>query len=242
MRHSRRTFSIVFFIALIFSQLSWSDTSNSSSDGLASLLNSVLNPVKDFPDRFPGTTAEPITEPDLTVFISKKQINALIAVTLKAPIPLDHSSGKSQATLQAQNVVVRPEPGRNVLHVYVKKGILTISESFAGLGGTLTVNSAEFELAPVIQIDAQGRVLLRAPVRCVFLDIDTMSPAVDLKVAHLVQDLYLSKDPIAPLDLSDMFIMNSLAQDLPEIRVKLKQAAIRMQDKGIDIQTSWSVQ
>lgn len=228
----------IFLISIFFSQLSWADNIISPSKGLTSLLNSMIQGDITFPKRFSTSAQEPLTDPDISLFIRKNHINDLVAAYMKQPIVLGHDTGSSPSTIQADKVLVKPDPKRNVLHVFITGGLLNLTQAYAGIEGKLVITSAEFELLPQVTKNPKSQVMLGVQIRLVALDIDQTAQVIDKGIANLLQDLYFNAQTIEALNLSDY--VNSL-EGPDHISLQLNQAAVLMKDSGVTIQISWVV-
>ncbi|MBU1169186.1 MAG: hypothetical protein KKD44_06435 [Proteobacteria bacterium] len=234
-------FRIIPILAIVsFCQLSWCDAAEVSSNDLTSVFNAMFSGDAEFPPRFAVNPAPVIENPGIRIFISQKHLNTILAAYLKHPIPLGHKSDNTGNSIRADKLVVKPDIKRNILHVYILGGILQLDNSYAGVGGKLTLKNAEFELAPVCKKNKQGKLILETRVRCVGLDIDGTAPMVDIGMAHLLQELYLDKQPIEPVDLTELVQLQN-KKNGPPLDIQLDKAAVVMMDKGIEIQSSWRV-
>lgn len=226
---------------LVYPSLSSCETAPTSGKDLASIFNAVFAENADFPKRFTDNPQALIDEPDITVFFSRKHLNALLATQLKTPIYLDHTSKGPRSSITADKWFVRSDPSRNVLLVFITGGVLNLESPYAGMGGILNITHAEFELAPVFKKNSTGQVLLETRLRCVGLDLDQAAPTVDRGIAHLLQSLYLDKQPIDAINITEAIPAFSLIKDAEDLDMRLTEASIHMVEKGIEIRSAWTV-
>ncbi|GAB6097652.1 hypothetical protein JCM14469_39060 [Desulfatiferula olefinivorans] len=217
------------------------DSTRSSGQDVASLLTTLLSSDAAFPERFAGNPQQPLADPDATLFFSRKYLNALLDAALKKPLYLDRDKGTSGSSIRADKLFVRPDARRNVLLVFVTGGVLDLQTGQKGLGGTLSLKQAEFELAPACTTAPDGQVILKTKVRCVGLDIEKTAPAVDISIARLLQSLYLDAGAIEDVNLSEKIPPLRIIQSAKSPEARLTRASIQMQDQGIEIRTHWSV-
>lgn len=231
----------VLFLTLAMTLIwtsSFADNPLTSSKGLTSILNSMIQGDIDFPKRFNTQAKTPLANPDITLFVRNAYINTLLTAYMKQPIVLGHDTGNAPSTLQADKVTVKPDPQRNVLRVNITGGVLNLTQAYAGMEGKLVITSAEFEVYPQVKKNAKNQVMAEAMVRLVQLDIDQTAPVIDKGIANLLQDLYFNNQAIDALNLSD-YIKNLEGPE--HIDLQINQAAILMKETGITIQTTWIV-
>lgn len=229
---------IVSFAMAFFSSSSHADATFFTGDSLSSILNSMVQGDIDFPKRFGTSPQTPMDNPDITVSVRQSHLEKLVNAYMKQPIILGHDTGDNPSTINAEKIVVTPDPKRNVLQVFITGGILNLTKAYAGIEGKLVIKNAEFELHPDISKNDQKQVILKARVRLVALDIDQVAPIIDKGIANLLQNLYFTDQAIDAVNLTD-YVSN--IQGPEHMDIELASAVVLMTAGGIDIQTSWTV-
>jgi hypothetical protein len=239
----KKTLVPAFFLFTLFFTATGvvAEPSENTGSDLGSVLGSMIKGEAEFPPRFKTVSQPLIADPDLSVKVRSTYLDKIIAAYLKNPIPLEQDGALSKSYFTAKKAFVKTDPQRNVLIVHVMNGTLNLSGSLSDINGTLTVNKAEFEVAPLCRKDGRGQVILDLDIRCVDLDIDGAPDTIDIGVAHLLQDQYLNKHPVQPLFLTELF--RSYTSETGKFRLEniLTQLAVIISADGIEFRTRWNV-
>lgn len=213
-----------------------------SAANLGNVLNSMVHGKATFPSRY-GVNRQPvIKEPDITLTFKRNYLNRVIAAYLKNPIALDAFSQKPRSFITVKRVVTHLDSKRNILIVKGEGGVLTLGTALSGLKGRLVLKKAEFEIAPVFTRNKNGQFLLELRPRCVYLDIDKTAPFIDLSIAHTLQELYLNRNPVRPVNVSDLLNSDVKRGQKPLVRNRIAQAAAVVSNHSIELRTAWLVE
>lgn len=213
-----------------------------SAANIGNTLNSMVQGTATFPKRF-GINRQPeVKEPDITLTFKRNYLNKVIAAYLKNPIALDAYSEKPRSFITVKRVVTHLDPKRNVLIVKGEGGVLTLGTAHSGIKGRLVLKKAEFEISPVFRKNKNGQFLLELLPRCVYLDIDRTAQFIDLSIAHTLQELYLNRKPIRPVNVSDLLNSDVRSGKKPLIRNRIVQVAAVVTSQAIELRTAWLVE
>lgn len=209
---------------------------------LGAVLNSMINGTATFPSRF-GINKQPvIKDPDVRLSFKRDYLNKVIAAFLKNPIALDSYSGKPKSFITIHSIVTYLDSKRNIIIIKGEGGALTLGTSLSGLSGRLALKRAEFEISTVFTKNKNGQLLLELLPRCVYLDIDKTAPFIDLSIAHTLQELYLNRKPINPINVSDLLDTDTKSRKKTLIRNRISQAAAIVSKNNIEFRAIWLVE
>lgn len=233
---------VVVLAVLCFSLEPAHSDAKKTAANLGSFLSSMINGTAKFPPRF-GINKQPvIKDPDIRLSFKSAYLNKVVAAYLKNPIPLDSYSGKPKSFITIHSIVTYLDPKRNIMIVKGEGGVLTLGTSLSGLSGRLVLKRAEFEISPVFTKNKNGQFLLELLPRCVYLDIERTAAFIDLSIAHTLQELYFNRNPINPINVSDLLNTDIKGGKKPLVLNRIAKAAAIVSKNDIELRTGWVVQ
>ena len=232
---------VLFSLFLCPSAITAHSDMKQSAVNLGNVLTSMINGTATFPRRFGVNRQTVIKNPDICLTFKRDYLNKVIAAYLKNPIALDSYSGKPKSFITVKSVVTYLDPKRNIMIVKGEGGVLTLGTAHSGLKGRLVLKRAEFEISPVFTRNKNGQFLLELLPRCVYLDIDKTAEFIDLSIAHTLQELYLNRKPINPVNVSDLLNSDVKRGKKPLVRNRIVQAAAIVSKNDIELRTAWLV-
>lgn len=231
---------IVFLSIILLPQKGHTDSRQPPAD-IGNILNSIIKGTATFPERFGINRLPAVNEPDITLTITRNYLNRVIAAYLKNPIALDAYSQNPKSFITVKSAVTHIDPKRNILIVKGEGGVLTLGTAHSGLKGRLELKKAEFEIAPVFSRNKKGQLLLELKPRCIYLDIDKTANLIDISIANTLQELYLNRNPVKPINISELLNSDIKDKDKPLIQNRIDKATLVMSGNMIEIRTTWFV-